>query len=194
MSTSPLVLASAPLPLLPQTELIGLCRKLLIESNNPWLFLSSPTEFVVLQMPPKNPTPLSQSQSIIQEVLSPFIPHIKLTTVEPTLGHLQRHGQNIPVAAHTTIVRYHTTPGNRSKVVDECRELFTYVKENEMDVYSLCIMLNLEKEDEFISLERYKSREAEKEHLDSEKRLDCLKRIQGMIVGQDSRSCVILEV
>ena len=107
---------------------------------------------------------------------------LNIGAVEPKLGFIQRSGQSIPNNAHTTVVRYRTSPGDLGSVIDACRDLFNYTEQAEMDVYSLAIMNIVESEDEFIILERNESMEAEQRHLDSAKCVARLKEIKGMIV------------
>lgn len=78
--------------------------------------------------------------------------------------------------------------------MDDCRDLFAFAEKEEMDVYSLAIMNNVNDDDEFVILERYHDKKAEKRHLDSERCVACLKKIKGLIVGHDSRSYNILDV
>jgi len=119
---------------------------------------------------------------------------MELTGLEPALGFIQRSNQTIPISAKTTIVRYRTSPGDRGKVVDFCRDLFRFAEEEEMDVYTLAIMNDIGREDEFVILERYESAEAETRHLESERCVKCLGEIKSMILGHDSVGYEILDV
>ena len=92
-----------------------------------------------------------------------------------------------------TIIKYKTS-GDREKVVDLCSELLKFTEEMEFYVYSLAILNDVDKGDEFVVFERYLDKEAEKKHVDGELCQACLKEIKPMIVGHDSRSYTVLEV
>ena len=96
--------------------------------------------------------------------------------------------------AHTTVVKYTTSPGKRSWVIDECRELFKFTEEREFDVFSLAIFMEVEGEEGFIILERYVDMEAERKHLESERCVKCLERIKEFITGHESVSYRIVDV
>jgi quinol monooxygenase YgiN len=61
-------------------------------------------------------------------------------------------------------------------------------------VYSLAMMAFVEEEDGFVILERYKDREAERRHLESERCVLCLERIREFIVGHESISYTVVDV
>lgn len=148
--------------------------------------------------------PISQTKSLVTEIFTEILSEdsIVFTPVEGSLGFIERSGQDTPLNAYTTVVRYRISSsgagGNRGSdrevVIDKCRDLFRFVEMEERDVYSLAIMNNMERDDEFIILERYKDRDTERLHLESPKCVTCLKEIKGMIVGHDSRSYQILDV
>jgi quinol monooxygenase YgiN len=184
--TIPLLLITAPLP----SDLLPTCRKFSEAEKSDWLFLTSSNSLVVFQLNTYG-NPVSQTKLLVEETFS-VLDEIKL--LEPALGFIQRDGQSVPLNAYTTVVRYRTSPGDRRMVIDECRKLFEFAEANELDVYTLAIMTNVEDEDEFVILERYKDLEAEKTHLDSPKCVECLGRIKKMIVGHDSRNYEILDV
>jgi quinol monooxygenase YgiN len=190
--TTPLLLISAPLPPVPKADLIPDCRRLL-HADRDWIFLTSATEFAALQLNAHN-TPPSVTHTLVHETLLPDLPTLTITMFEPTIGFVQRPDQTIPLSAHTTIVRYKTAPGERTKVVDACRALFLFAEENELDVFSLAILNDVTDEDAFIVFERYESRAAEQRHLESEMCSACLAEIKPLIVGHDSRSYEILDV
>jgi quinol monooxygenase YgiN len=119
---------------------------------------------------------------------------MELTVLEPMLGFIQRSNQTIPASAQTTIVRYKTAPGDRSKVIDSCRDLFRFAEEEEMDVYSLAIMNDVGQEDEFLILERYESVEAAKRHMEGERVVQCLREVKGMILEHESVGYEVLDV
>jgi quinol monooxygenase YgiN len=192
MTSNLLLFISAPRPPTSEAELIATCRKL-VKNDYDWLFLTSSHEFVALQLN-NHSLPPSQSEALFHESFDSLIPEPIITIVEPTLGHVQRSGQKIPLHAHTTVVSYRTSPGDRGTVIDDCRELFKFAEESELDVYSLAIMNDISSEDRFVILERYESKQAEQRHLDSERCVACLKKIKGLITGHDSRSYKILDV
>jgi quinol monooxygenase YgiN len=137
---------------------------------------------------------VSQTKSIVEETLSSVCPSIEFKVLEPTLGFIQRSNQTIPISAKTTIVRYKTTPGDRGKVIDSCGELFRFAEEEEMDVYSLAIMNDVGLDDEFVILERYESAEAEQRHFESDRVVQCLGEVKGMILEHESVGYEILDV
>lgn len=190
--TTPVILLSVPLTAVPVSELLPTCRKLL-QYDGDWLFLTSHTSLVALQLNNHN-NPLSATKSLIRDTLSPFTSDYSETMLDPSIGFVSRSGQNIPSDAYTTIVKYRTTPGSRPTVVDLCRDLFEFAEREEMDVYSLAIMNSNDDEDEFVILERYQDAEAEKRHLASERCVKCLAEIKGMIAGHESQSYHILDV
>ena len=65
MSNPPLLLVNVPLPLLSWSQLISTCRQLILNDGD-WLFFSSSTEFVAVQLNNRS-KPLSQTKSLIQE-------------------------------------------------------------------------------------------------------------------------------
>src|SRR5271170_6412548 len=166
MSNPPLLLVTAPLPSLSQSELVSTCRKLILNDGD-WVFMTSDTQFLALQLN-NHSQALSATQSLLDETLD-GIPSKATTPVEPSLGFVQRAGQTIPITAQTTVVRYKTSPGDRGAVLDACVNLFAYAEKEEMDVYSLAIMNLVESEDEFIIFERYADKEAEQRHLENNK-------------------------
>ena len=191
MSNPPLLLVSAPLPSLSQSELISTCRKLILNDGD-WVFMTSDTQFLALQLN-NHSQPLSVTQSLVDETFD-NIPSKATTPVEPSLGFVQRAGQTIPITAQTTVVRYKSSPGDRGAVLDACVNLFAYAEKEEMDVYSLAIMNLVESEDEFIIFERYADKEAEQRHLASPRCVECLTVIKGMIIGHDSRSYNVIDI
>ena len=191
MSNPPLLLVTAPLPSLSQSELISTCRKLILNDGD-WVFMTSDIEFLALQLN-NHSQALSVAQSLVDETFD-NIPSKATTPVEPSLGFVQRAGQTIPITAQTTVVRYKTSPGDRGAVLDACVNLFAYAEKEEMDVYSLAIMNLVESEDEFIIFERYADKEAEQRHLDSPRCVECLTVIKGMIIGHDSRSYNVVDI
>ena len=191
MSNPPLLLVTAPLPSLSQSELISTCRKLILNDGD-WVFMTSDIEFLALQLN-NHSQALSATQSLVDETFD-NIPSKATTPVEPSLGFVQRAGQTIPITAQTTVVRYKTSPGDRGAVLDACVNLFAYAEKEEMDVYSLAIMNLVESEDEFIIFERYADKEAEQRHLDSPRCVECLTVIKGMIIGHDSRSYKVVDI
>ena len=191
MSTPPLLLVTAPLPSLPESELISTCRKLILNDGD-WVFMTSDTEFLALQLN-SHSQPVSATQSLINETFD-TISSKTVTPVDPSLGFVQRSGQTIPITTQTTVVRYKTSPGGRGAVLDACVNLFAYAEKEEMDVYSLAIMNLVESEDEFIIFERYADKEAEQRHLASPRCVECLTVIKGRIIGHDSRSYKVLDI
>jgi quinol monooxygenase YgiN len=97
-----------------------------------------------------------------------------ITFLVPTLGFIQQPNQTIPSDVVYTIVKYKTS-GDREKVVDLCFELFRFMEEIEFYVYSLAIMNDVDRGDEFVVLERYLDKEAEEKHLGGEMCQACLK-------------------
>jgi quinol monooxygenase YgiN len=192
MTAPPLVIASSALPQVSQSELIAECRKLL-HNDGDWLFLTSSTEFLAFQLYTHN-LPISATEALFQEIFHPILPHISFQHVEPTLGFVQRPDQKIPVDAYTTIVKYRITPGKRAQVVDDCRDLFAFAEKEELDVYSLAIMNNVNNDDEFVILERYEDESAERRHMESERLVACLEKIKDFIAERDSRNYTILDV
>ena len=121
--------------------------------------------------------PISQTKSLVTEIFTEILSEESMvfTPVEGSLGFIERSGQDIPLNAYTTVVRYRTSSsgagGNggsdRGVVIDKCRDLFKFAEMEERNVYSLAIMNNVEKDDEFIILERYKDRDTERLHLEN---------------------------
>jgi quinol monooxygenase YgiN len=190
--TTPLVLVAVPAHSIPEAELIPTCRKL-IQYDGDWLFLTSTKSIVALQLNNHN-NPLSATNSLVHETVSPFTPNYATMTLEPSIGFISRSGQTIPSEVHTTIVKYRCISGSRPEVIDLCRDLFDYNELEELDVYSLAMLTSVENKDEFVILERYEDAEAEKRHLVSERCVKCLKEIRGMIAGNESINYRILDV
>jgi len=78
--------------------------------------------------------------------------------------------------------------------VDDCRDLFAFAEKEELDVYSLAIMNNVNNDDEFVILERYEDENAERRHMESERLVACLEKIKDFIAERDSRNYTILDV
>jgi quinol monooxygenase YgiN len=190
--TTPLLLLTVPLSLIPTADLIPTCRKL-TQYDGDWLFLKSKTSLVALQLHNHN-NPVSATKELLHETISPFASDYSVMTLEPSIGFLSRSGQTIPPDAYTTIVKYRTTPGARGRVIDLCRDLFAFAEREELDVYSLAILNSLDDEDEFVILERYQDVDSEKRHLTSDKCVKCLAEIKGMIAGHESTNFDILDV
>jgi quinol monooxygenase YgiN len=191
MLTPPLLLVISDLPSTPTPDLISTSRKV-TQYDGDWLFLTSPKQFVGLQLNNHN-APISQTKTLVEDTLESFS-DLTLIPIEPSLGFIQRSGQAIPITAQTTVVSYRCAPGKRGEVLDLCKDLFEYAEKEEMDVYSLAILNKVEEDDEFVILERYLDAAAEKRHLESEKCVECLGKIRDMIVGHVSRSYEILDV
>jgi quinol monooxygenase YgiN len=185
-STIPLLLITTPLP----PEVLPTCRKLIESSRSDWLFLTSSTTLILFQLNTHG-NPVTQTELLVAET---FPVMTERMLVEPTLGFIQRAGQTVPMNAVTTIVKYRCSDGDRGKVIDSCRGLFEFAEKEELDVFTLAIMINVEDEDSFVILERYKDAEAERTHLASPRCVEVLKEIKGMIVSHDSRSFDILDV
>ena len=78
--------------------------------------------------------------------------------------------------------------------MDDCRDLFAFAEKEELDVYSLAIMNNVNNDDEFVILERYEDESAERRHMESERLVACLEKIKDFIAERDSRNYTILDV
>jgi quinol monooxygenase YgiN len=180
------------IPPLPHAKLLSTCRRL-GQQDGDWIFLETHGNVFALQLN-NHLVATNAAKEFVEEILAQVTSHYEIQTFEPAIGFIARKGQEIPIDAHTALIKYTTKPGERGKVIDLYRGLFEYSEKEEMFAYTLALMAFVEKPDDFMILGRFVKAEVEKTHWASDEYVKCVASIKDLIVREERHHCHVIDV